>query len=392
MARFSKFSSISLLFLTVLIILSLPACTNISGAAKSSTSLSNFLGFSELPDWYIRNKYSYADSKWIKNDFGTAIHYRDVGKGPVVLLIHGEISSLQTWDKWIDNLSLSFRVIALDLPGSGLTTAPKCIEYPEDSCPENLTPEYLTHTLEYFIEDLHLDKFSLVGSSYGGYLAAQYASKIHPEKVENLILLSPMGYQQKLPWILNYVTTSGMDIFNRYIQPSSIITTIVDNFYGDKSKIQRVNLERYIHLAQSDGGHESTVRQLSFVRNLMEHGMLLDLSKITAPTLLMWGKKDTWGDYEHADLWKEAIPNVTRVDFILAGHALMEEMPDETSADAIAFIKHEPLPSVEGLGTGGTFTIDEAVGDLDKEALFGKDKSSDKKTDANSNSDTQPNK
>jgi len=354
-----------------------------SGATKSSTSLFSFLGFSELPDWYVGSKYRYADSKWIVNDFGTKIHYRDVGEGPVIVLLHGEISSLHTWEKWIEALSQDFRVIALDLPGSGLTSAPHCISDPEESCPENLTSDYLVHTIQYFIEDMEIPKFTLVGSSYSGYLAAQYAAHQHPEKIEKLILMSPMGFEQELPWILNYMTTPGMDIFNTYIQPTSVITTIVDNFYGDKSLLNRATLDRYIHLAQSEGAHESNVRQLLFVRSLMELGMLLDLDEIIAPTLVMWGGEDKWGKLDHAQRWVDALGNATKVIYDFNGHALMEELPEETVTDVIAFINDEPLPTIEGLGSGA-FTIEEADAEIDREGLF---ESAPPTTDTNENSE-----
>jgi len=367
-------------FASIITVMSFTGCANISGASKSSTSLTSFLGFSELPDWYIRSKYSYPDSKWIDNDFGSPIHYRDTGEGPVVVLLHGEISSLHTWDAWIDKMSQDFRVIAIDLPGSGLTSAPHCIKDLKESCPENLTLHYIQHTFEYIIEDLNIHKFSLAGSSYGGYLAALYALD-NPQKLDKLILISPLGYQQEIPWILNYVTTSGMDVLNKYFQPSTVISTIVDNFYGNADNIKRVNLDRYIHLAQSEGAHASNVYQLKRVRQLMEHGMLFDMSDIQTPTLLMWGEKDSWASFEHAARWQEALNDATLASYPLAGHALMEETADLSSADAIAFITGEPLPSVEGLGTGGTFTIDDAVQGLDKDSLFGPSSTTDSHAD-----------
>jgi len=367
----SFFGSAALPIFALVTILFMNGCTNISGASKSSTSLSSFLGFSELPDWYVRSKYRYSDSKWIDNDFGTSIHYRDVGEGPVVVLLHGEISSLHTWDKWIERLSQDFRVIAIDLPGSGLTSAPHCIDDTEETCAENLSGNYLAHTFEYFIEDLGIDKFSLVGSSYGGYLAAQYTAHQHPEKIDKLILMTPMGFQQDLPWILDYVTKPGLNILNRYFQPSSIITTIVDNFYGESDTIQQVDIERYIHLAQTEGAHESNVGQLTLVRMLMEYGMLIELSDISHPTLVMWGELDSWGDFTHAERWDTALGNSTLVTYPTYGHALMEEDPVATAEDVAAFINDEPLPTIEGLGFN-SFTIEDALQDLDKEALFGK--------------------
>jgi pimeloyl-ACP methyl ester carboxylesterase len=360
----------------VLFTLSIGGCANIKNASKTSTSLSSFLGFSELPDWYIRSKYSFPDSKWIKNDFDTMIHYRDIGEGPVVVLVHGEMQSMHVWNDWIDTLSQNFRVIVLDLPGSGLTSAPHCISDPEETCPENLSSNYLSHTLEYFIEDLNIRKFTLVGSSYSGYLAAQYAAHQHPEKLNKLILMTPMGFQQEVPWILNYVTVPGMDIFNRYIQPSTVATSILEHFYGQPDKITPSNRQRFMHLSQSEGAHHSNVIQLRMVRTLMEQGMLLDLEDISIPTLVMWGASDTWGDFSHAERWKKELGNATLVTYPSYGHALMEEGASITVTDAIAFINDEPIPSIDGLAGGG-FSIQDASNEFDQEALFGTSTSQD---------------
>lgn len=371
MKRLQAFLVSVLPVLVVILTLTLSACANIKTASKNSTSLFSFLGFSELPDWYIRSKYSYPDSKWIKNDFNTMIHYRDVGEGPVVVLVHGEISSMHIWDEWINKMSQNFRVIALDLPGSGLTSAPHCISDPEETCPENLSSNYLSHTLEYFIEDLNIGKFTLVGHSYSGYLAAQYAAHQHPEKLDKVILVTPMGFQQDIPWVVNYATVPGMDVLNRHVQPAIFTNAILEHFYGETEKLKASNRQRFIHLAQSEGAFHSNAIQLSMVRTLMEQGMLLDLRDISIPTLVMWGESDNWGDFAHAERWKKELGNATLVTYPLYGHALMEEGAEITSADAIAFINDEPIPSIEGLGTGGSFSIEDAASELDQESLFG---------------------
>ena len=47
------------------------------------------------------------------------IHYRDEGHGPVLILLHGFMESIEIWDYFIEQLSSQFRVIAIDLPGHG---------------------------------------------------------------------------------------------------------------------------------------------------------------------------------------------------------------------------------------------------------------------------------
>lgn len=362
------------IYLTLVIVsatLSFSGCTSLGQATQSSTSLTNFLGFTELPDWYITSRYSYADSKWIENDFNTQIHYRDVGEGPVIILLHGELGSLHVWEEWINILSEDFRLIAIDLPGSGLTGAPHCLADKNETCSDNLSSDYIVHTLEYFIEDLGIDRFSLIGSSYSGYLAAQYAGLQHPEKLERLVLISPKGFQQALPSTLEYATSEGFSTIVKYFQPSLLITEIVNNFYGITPPTKDIT-QRYLHLSQTDGAHKTNVKQLELVRELMEQGMLLDLDDIEAPTLIMWGESDKWGDPSHAERWHSEINDSTLVTYPNYGHALMEEGKEITAADAAAFINDEAIPSLtDGVGEG--MSIEEQMGQFDEGSLFGND-------------------
>ena len=374
--------------LSWVLLLSLSGCANIKGASKSSTSLSSLLGLSELPDWYITSRYSYPDSNWIDNDFGLPIHYRELGEGPTVLLIHGEMSSLHTWEKWIEELSANFHIIAIDLPGSGLTGTTGCVDDTSKICASNLSEDYLRHTLEYFIDDLELRNISIIGSSYGAYLGARYTLD-HPENVDKLILVTPQGMQQEIPSSMTYLTSAGTRLLSRFIQPSAVITNIIDDFYANRESIKRINLERYIHLAQSDGAHLSNIYQLDLVKNIMEHGTTAEFSKLEANTLVLWGGADKWGDSSHAERWDADIENSTLVKYDFLGHALMEEDPVTTVADVAAFLVDDPLPSIEGLGIGGSFSIQDALGDLDKEALFGTGETSENETTLEDEADIQ---
>ena len=54
---------------------------------------------------------------------GYRVHYHDSGPkdAPILLMLHGFGSSLQTWDAWAESLNKQYRVVRLDLPGFGLT-------------------------------------------------------------------------------------------------------------------------------------------------------------------------------------------------------------------------------------------------------------------------------
>src|SRR5262249_42089879 len=58
---------------------------------------------------------------------GIHMHYRDEGAHPgdaTLLLVHGYAASVQTWEPWVSRLRENCRVISIDLPGHGLTSAP----------------------------------------------------------------------------------------------------------------------------------------------------------------------------------------------------------------------------------------------------------------------------
>lgn len=349
-------------------LLFMSGCTNIGGASKSSTSLTSFLGFSELPSWYITSRYTYPDSRYRDNDFATPIHYRDVGEGEVIVLVHGELSSVHAWERWVEVLRQEFRVIAIDLPGAGITGAPRCIDNAKKHCPENLSEDYLHHTLTYLIEDLKLRNINLVGASYGGYLASKYALQ-NPDRIATLTLVAPMGMQQESPFMIDYLDSSSL--ISPYIQPATVVTTIVNDMYGNPDRITRDSLKRSIHLLQAPGAHATNVLQAEILSSLMEHGTVENISELSPRSLVMWGTEDKWGNPDHAQRWVDEIPNSMLVSYKGVGHLSMEEHAEDSAYDLIAFINDEPLPTLEGLGRD-SFTLQDAVDSVgDKEALFG---------------------
>lgn len=115
---------------------------------------------------------------YIETDRGL-IHWKDYGgSGDLIVLIHGLGGSIATWDATGPALTSLGRVVALDLPGFGLS-------------PPSQDWELETHAaaIAAFIHEFD-DKATLMGNSMGALLA-QIVAADHPEKVEALVLLSP---------------------------------------------------------------------------------------------------------------------------------------------------------------------------------------------------------
>lgn len=109
---------------------------------------------------------------------GTAIRISDTGKGDcVAVLLHGYLESLDVWDDFTKLLSSRLRVVAVDLPGHGVSEVKGEIH----------TMEFLADTVHAAMETLNIPRAVIVGHSMGGYAALEVLRK-YPETVAGLVL------------------------------------------------------------------------------------------------------------------------------------------------------------------------------------------------------------
>lgn len=106
------------------------------------------------------------------------IRYARGGRGPAVLLLHGYGESLVAWRGVFGRLADGADVVAIDLPGFGLSSKP-ATGYATDS---------LAQTVIRVLDALGIERASIVGHSLGGAVAAAVAVRA-PSRVERLVLL-----------------------------------------------------------------------------------------------------------------------------------------------------------------------------------------------------------
>ncbi len=110
---------------------------------------------------------------------GTALRVRDTSHGdkPVIVLLHGYLESIEVWDDFTDLLKPHLRVVAIDLPGHGIS----------ETKGEVHSMEFLADTVYAVLEDLGIKKCVVCGHSMGGYAALELLRK-HPEVLSGIIL------------------------------------------------------------------------------------------------------------------------------------------------------------------------------------------------------------
>src|SRR5690554_2079226 len=107
------------------------------------------------------------------------ISYEVTGKGSAVVLLHGFLADKSLWENTSSDLSKTYRIFSIDLPGHG----------------DSSSFGYL-HTMEFMAEAIfqvlrfnRIRKAFLIGHSLGGYVALAFAEK-YPDMVKALLLIN----------------------------------------------------------------------------------------------------------------------------------------------------------------------------------------------------------
>ena len=274
----------------------------------------------------VFSKYTNSESKFIDIN-GTRVHYRDEGRGPVLLCMHGIMSSLHTWDGWVDRLKDDYRIIRLDLPGWALS-GPSSFEY---------SAEGYVEFLKRFLDELDVQKVHIVGNSFGGFLAWNF-TLAHPDRVNSMTLIDAAGYPFKPPLPVTLMTAPVISYFSTIITPRFIVAHNVKDVFGDTGKVTDEIIDRYYDLMMYGDNRKEIVTILKEVKKNI-HIEPEGIDTIKHPTLIMWGGADDWIPLDVMERFREDLPHADAVIYDGAGHIPMEEIPEQTAEDIDRFLR-----------------------------------------------------
>ena len=284
----------------------------------------------------LEAKYDSPASRYMDLGGGLRVHYRDEGRrdGPTLVLVHGYAASLHTWEPWVRSLSSDYRVITLDLPGHGLTRADQGY---------TVGRQGFGAAVDQVTRNLGVDRFTLAGNSMGGGVAWEYAID-HPERVEGLVLVDAAGWPRE--------RGGGVLIFNilrhpwgrallKNIDTQALVRQGLKSAYIDQSLVTPQLVDRYVELARAPGHRDILLGLQSGPRRPASPQLL---SSIKAPTLIMFGEKDTVIPASDGSKFAAAIPGSTLILYPEVGHVPMEQIPDRSAADLKAWLKARVYP------------------------------------------------
>ena len=265
---------------------------------------------------------------------GTSIHYEDRGRGRPLILLHGYGASTYSWRHVLPYFSKSYRVIAIDLKGFGLSDKPADGDY---SVLEQSRMVYE------FIRVHRLKNVVLAGHSLGGAVSLltylmQADQGTHP--ISKLILIDTASYKQDLPLFISILTVPIINELSLSLTSSNFKSRmILKKAFFDHSKITKEMVTTYGANLSLPGASQAlikTARQM-LPDNLEE--ISERYKSIAVPVLLIWGKNDEIVPLEIGRKLAGNIPNSKLVVVPNCGHVPQEECPNEAIEAMASFLK-----------------------------------------------------
>lgn len=284
-------------------------------------------GWFELPLAELIDRYELPDSQYVDVD-GVRVHYVDQGSGSPVVILHASFLSLRSWDAAAKSLTKQFRVIRLDLSGAGLTAADPTGRYGVDRNIE---------LAQGVMAELGLQTVALVGTSSGGISAFRMAARF-PEQVTRLVLINSAGMPRTAA--TNPMRARSGPV-SRWIQSRLRSRefweeSMGENFappYAPSAEL----VQRTYDMNRRAGGRE--ISRL-YLANFSTGDPQSVLSRVTAPTLVLWGLENRTVMHLEADVfaqWLSAAPTMVK-KYPGLGHYPYVEEPELISADIAEFL------------------------------------------------------
>ena len=251
--------------------------------------------------------------------FGEAIHYFDMGSGPVVVLLHGLGSRKEDWLPVLEPMAQKFRLLVPDQIGFGRSDKP-LLDY---------SIQTYVDFLNEFLRQLKVEKASLVGESLGGWIAGLYVAEIgvgaHLIPVEKLVLVDAAGLKQDKP--IPDLNPSSLAAMRGLME-----AVFYDTSWLNEDALRKIFTDK---LAAHDG---YTVRSLLGNPALGTERLDDRLASIKVPTLVAWGKQDKLLPIGAGERYTAGIAGAKLISFEKCGHVPPIEKTEEFVAAVVAFL------------------------------------------------------
>ena len=274
------------------------------------------------------------------------------GKGPPVLLMHGNPFTHLSWHKFAPKLAQEFTVVATDLRGYGDSEKP-----PGGADHSGYSFRAMAQDQVEVMAALGFNKFMAAGHDRGARVLHRMCLD-HPGVVERAVIMDIMPQH----WLFNNVSQQWATYAYHWffmIQPEPMPETLMSadpDFYITKklskskaglSFFGKEALEEYKRCFRNPATVHAMCedyRATATVDLAMDTADFAAGKKVTCPALILWGATGAVGRiHKPAEIWPRYATDIRGAKALPCGHYLSEEAPEETYAELRAFFAEGDL-------------------------------------------------
>jgi pimeloyl-ACP methyl ester carboxylesterase len=283
---------------------------------------------------------------------GIRLHYISVGKGKLIMFVHGFPEFWYEWEKQLIEFGQDYQAVAPDLRGYNLSSKPSDVE--------KYHVKYLIEDLRALAEHLGHEKFIMVGHDWGGGVAWSAAIR-HPEIVEKLVIINsphPAVFARELLNNPDQQKASQYMLILRSAEAERVLSE--NNFarlsdvlvqFGSKWEMSEERRLKYIDAWSQAGAltgslnyyRASPLYPPTSTEDKEQIKSILNLPKemlaVRVPTLVIWGEQDRALLTGNLDGLEEYIEDLTLKRIPDGTHWVIHEQPELVNTLIRDFIK-----------------------------------------------------
>ena len=262
---------------------------------------------------------------------GVRVHYHDLGRGPVLMLLHGSGPGASGWSNFSRNaevLAERFRVIIPDLPGFGQSDVK-----PVDA----KVPNWWTDITRALMDALDIAQAHIVGNSMGGMVALKLALE-SPGRLDRMILMGPGGGS---PVFTTWPTPGILNLVSAY-EGEGVTAAKVKAFISACLFDQSVITEALVAQRLEAATDPRIVAQPPMrpgpggpPEDLWRDARL---TRLPHETLILWGREDRVLPLDNGMILFKQIPRAQLQVIPQCGHWVMWERPELFNRVALSFL------------------------------------------------------
>jgi pimeloyl-ACP methyl ester carboxylesterase len=279
-----------------------------------------------------------ADLREIKSPAGM-LRYFDHGNGPALLFLHGSGPGVTGWRNFrgiLPAFAKQFRCLILEFPGFGVSD--DVGGHPMVDAQSSVAP---------FLDAIGVDRVDIVGNSMGGGVGINFAIH-HADRVGKLVTIGGIGTN-----IFSPAPSEGIRLLQEFTEDPTrqrLVDWLNSMVYNQKLVTDELIEERWklatdpqtLASARRMYGKAAFGQMMSMMKMSDVPMPWSQMHKVTAPTLLTWGRDDRVSPLDMALLPMRTIPNAELHVFPNCGHWAMIEAKDAFESTVLSFLTRAP--------------------------------------------------